>query len=86
MPFDTRNNAFEYSSPFTYSNELNLIITNLGLFEEENHTKNSILLDKIFVESNETAPEKMPYAQSDWNPPSALTIPVFFTIWFTRIV
>ncbi|HGO5420608.1 TPA: major capsid protein [Klebsiella oxytoca] len=67
MPFDTRNNAFEYSSPFTFSNEPNLIITNLGLFEEENHTKNSILLDKIFVESNETAPEKMPYAQSDWN-------------------
>lgn len=39
MPFDTRNNAFEYASPFTFENELNLIITNLGLFEEENHTK-----------------------------------------------
>ncbi len=35
MPFDTRNNAFEYASPFEYSNEPNLIITNLGLFEEE---------------------------------------------------
>ncbi len=29
MPFDTRNNAFEYASPFEYSNEPNLIITNL---------------------------------------------------------
>lgn len=67
MPFDTRNNAFEYASPFTFENELNLIITNLGLFEEENHTKNSILLDKILIESNETAPEKMPFSASDWN-------------------
>lgn len=49
MPFDTRNNAFEYASPFEYSNEPNLIVTNLGLFEEENHTKNSILLDKIWL-------------------------------------
>ncbi len=39
MPFDTRNNAFEYASPFEYSNEPNLIISNLGLFEEENHNK-----------------------------------------------
>ena len=29
MPFDTRNNTFEYSSPFTFSNEPNLIVTNL---------------------------------------------------------
>jgi hypothetical protein len=86
MPFDTRNNAFEYASPFEYSNEANLIITNLGLFEEENHTKNSILLDKILIESNETAPEKMPYAQSDWNTPSALIIPAFSMTWFTQTV
>lgn len=81
MPFDTRNNAFEYASPFTFENELNLIITNLGLFEEENHTKNSILLDKILIESNETAPEKCHFPPRIGTPPSALTIPVFFTIW-----
>lgn len=86
MPFDTRNNAFEYASPFEYSNEPNLIITNLGLFEEENHTKNSILLDKIFVQSNETAPEKCHMLHLTGTAPSALIIPAFSMIWFTQIV
>ncbi len=86
MPFDTRNNAFEYASPFEYSNEPNLIITNPGLFEEENHTKNSILLDKILVQSNETAPEKCHMLKVTGTPPSALIIPAFSMIWFTQIV
>ncbi|MDT9766175.1 hypothetical protein RUW41_15645 [Klebsiella quasipneumoniae] len=60
-------NMYDFASPFTFSTQLNQIVTNLGLFRQENHTVNSIALEKITDVKNLVAPEKMPYAQSDWN-------------------
>jgi hypothetical protein len=50
-----------------FSTQLNQIVTNLGLFRVEHHDVNSIALEKITDVKNLVAPEKMPYAQSDWN-------------------
>lgn len=58
---------FDFASPFEYSNQLNQIISNLGIFRQENNTVNSIALDKITDVKNLVAKEKSPYAQSDWN-------------------
>ncbi|HID4129764.1 TPA: major capsid protein [Pluralibacter gergoviae] len=58
---------YDFASPFTFSTQLNQIVTNLGIFRQENHTVNSIALEKITDVKNLVAPEKMPYAQSDWN-------------------
>lgn len=60
-------NMYDFASPFTYTQQLNRIITNLGLFREEYHDVNSIALEKITDIKNLVAPEKMPHAQSDWN-------------------
>lgn len=60
-------NMYDFASPFTFSTQLNQIVTNLGLFKIENHDVNSIALEKITDVKNLVAPEKMPYAQSDWN-------------------
>lgn len=58
---------YDFSSPFSFSAQLNAIVSNLGLFRIENHDVNSIALEKITDIKNLVAPEKMPYAQSDWN-------------------
>ena len=60
-------NMYDFASPFTFSTQLNQIVTNLGLFRVEHHEVNSIALEKITDVKNLVAPEKMPYAQSDWN-------------------
>ncbi|MDA8480487.1 major capsid protein [Citrobacter sp. Awk 4] len=56
-----------FSSPFTFSTQLNTIITNLGLFREEHHAVNTIALEKITDVKNLVAKENSPYAQSDWS-------------------
>jgi hypothetical protein len=56
-------NMYDFASPFTFSTQLNQIVTNLGLFKIENHDVNSIALEKITDVKNLVAPEKMPYAQ-----------------------
>lgn len=60
-------NMLDFSSPFVFSTQLNQIVTNLNLFKFEHHDVNSIALDKITDVKNLVAPEKHPYAQSDWN-------------------
>ena len=40
-------NMYDFASPFTFSTQLNQIVTNLGLFKIENHDVNSIALEKI---------------------------------------
>ena len=56
-----------FTSPFTFSTQLNTIISNLGLFRQENHTVNTIALEQITDVKNLVAKENSPYAQSDWN-------------------
>ncbi|EPY4962977.1 major capsid protein E [Klebsiella pneumoniae] len=60
-------NMYDFASPFTFSTQINQIISNLSLFKVEHHSVNSIALDKITDIKNLVAPEKMPYAHSDWN-------------------
>lgn len=60
-------NMYDFASPFSFSTQLNRIISNLNLFSFEHHDVNSIALEKITDIKNLVAPEKMPYAQSDWN-------------------
>lgn len=56
-----------FTSPFTFSTQLNRIISNLGLFRQESHNVNLIALEKITDVKNLVAKENSPYAQSDWN-------------------
>lgn len=69
MPYSDIFSAgrYDFASPFEFSTQLNQIITNLGLFALENHSVNSIALDKLTDVKNLVAPEKSPYAASDWN-------------------
>lgn len=45
-----------FTSPFTFSTQLNTIISNLGLFRQENHTVNTIALEQITDVKNLVAP------------------------------
>ena len=56
-----------FTSPFTFSTQLNRIISNLGLFRQESHNVNLISLEKITDVKNLVAKENSPYSQSDWN-------------------
>lgn len=56
-----------FTSPFTFSTQLNRIISNLGLFRQESHNVNLIALEKITDVKNLVAKENSLYAQSDWN-------------------
>ncbi|MGH5445996.1 major capsid protein, partial [Klebsiella pneumoniae] len=60
-------NMYDFASPFTFSTQINQIISNLSLFKVEHHSVNSIALDKITDVKNLVAPDKMPYALSVWN-------------------
>ena len=53
-------NMYDFASPFTFSTQINQIVSNLSLFKIEHHSVNSIALDKITDIKNLVAPERCP--------------------------
>lgn len=44
-------NMYDFASPFTFSTQINQIVSNLSLFKIEHHSVNSIALGKVRTSS-----------------------------------
>jgi hypothetical protein len=79
-------NMYDFASPFTFSTQLNQIVTNLGLFKIENHDVNSIALEKITDVKNLVAPEKMPMHKAIGTVQNVQNLPMLFISLNTLIL